>query len=389
MTTSNESKTLSLDALPEKIKEALDRVEVYYDRVMPWLAHMYDPKTGGFYMTMSGKQDPDMEPAVEMTDWGLGFIKNYARIADDMPDEVREKFIQFFYDRQDPKTGLFIDKQGPVNERETARNQSTGLAACRKLGVEPKYVHPSAAQKKQEAVNTAILPEFMSSPEAYVEWISQLPWEEASWGAGDKTQASQQYIRMLPADEQEKYKTAMFDWLESHQYESGLWSTKLDFNSVSGIFKVALIYGLWNKELPRYDACIDTIFECYKVEKTANPFFVRNPISVLNQMCSYGDDVRARVQNGILENIDAVTASFNEFLCPDGAFSAGKGRSMRAFGGVVGSHQLNEGDIDATLMMLIARNTLYSIFGVSAPPLEASDFWNWITKKKPLPNIYR
>ena len=65
------------------VLEALERIEVYYDRVVPWLAHMYDHKTGGFYMTMSGSLDPEMEPAVEMTQWGLSFLSKYAGILSD------------------------------------------------------------------------------------------------------------------------------------------------------------------------------------------------------------------------------------------------------------------------------------------------------------------
>ena len=60
---------------------------------------------------------------------------------------------------------------------------------------------------------------------------------------------------------------------------------------------------------------------------------------------------------------------------------------MLAFGGVVGSHELFEGDIDATFMMLIARKMLYEIFDIDAPKLATDDFWDWIYGKKPLPKL--
>ena len=385
----NGPKKKTVEDLPEEIQAALAKVDKYYDRVIPWLAHMYDHKTGGFYMTMSGKLDPEMEPAIEMTCWGLSYLNGYTEAIPNMPADVKERFVQFFYDRQDKETGLFIDKQGIANAREQARNQDSGLGSCSMLGVPTKYPHPRQATAEKKSTTAPLMPDFMASVESYMKWIEERSWEEGTWHAGDQTQASQQYIKMLPEDKQKEYTDALFSWLESHQYETGMWSTKLNFNSVSGIFKVGLIYGLWGKKLPKFDACIDTIFECYKVDKTSNPFFVRNPLSVLLQMCSYGTEVKEKIQKGIIENIDAVTASFGEFLCPDGTFSASKGKSMYSFGGVVGSHQLNEGDIDATLMMLIARKTLYSIFEVPAPPLESADFWDWITGKKPLPEIYR
>ena len=107
----------------------------------------------------------------------------------------------------------------------------------------------------------------------------------------------------------------------------------------------------------------------------------------MTQMMSYSPELAEKIKNGIIENIDAVTASFGEFLCPDGAFSARKEKSMYSFGGVVGSHELFEGDIDATLMMLIARKQLYLIFGVQAPYLNTDNFWRWIGGELPLPKL--
>jgi hypothetical protein len=183
----------------------------------------------------------------------------------------------------------------------------------------------------------------------------------------------------------------MFDWLDKHQYESGLWSEKLDFVSVSGIYKVGRVYAFWKKPLPRYEQAIDTIFKCYHVDKLANPYFVRNPLSVLLDLCSYGEDVKKKIQQGILDNIDPIVDSFKEFLCPDGAFCAslrGDKTSMVYFGGVQGSHGVHEGDIDATLMMLIARNAFYQIFGVTSPALKSEDFWDYLSGKKSLPELY-
>ncbi len=385
----NGPRSLTVEDLPEAVQKALKRVDAYYDRVIPWLSHLYDPVTGGFYMTISGKEDPEMEPAIEMTGWGLSYLGGYTEALPSMPADIKEKFVKFYHDRQDPETGLFIDKQGVTDAREQARNQDTGLDSCSILGVQPKYPHPRQTGTAKKSTTAPLMPDYMASVDTYMEWVKQRPWEEGSWHAGDQTQSSQQYIKMLPEDKQKEYTDALFAWFESHQYDTGMWSTKLNFNSVSGIFKVGLIYGLWGKKLPNYDAAIDTIFECYKADKTSNPFFVRNPLSVLHQMCSYSSETKAKIQKGIVDNIDAITTCFGEFLCPDGAFSARKGKSMLSFGGVVGSHQLNEGDIDATLMMLIARKTLYAIFNVPAPPLESADFWDWITGKKPLPEIYR
>ena len=384
---SNEIKKTLAELDPE-VQVALSSLDKYYVGVIPWLAHMYDPKTHGFYMTMSGMQDPEMEPAVEMTSWGISFLRDYTSAFDTMPEEFRQNVIKFFRDRQDPKTGLFIDKQGPVNARETARNQGSSLSALRTLGGEMLYPHPSYLHSAENVKEADFMPAYMESVETYVKWISELDWDRNSWGAGDQTESTKGYVAMLPDDKRKEYIDAAIEWLNNRQQESGLWSPNFDFNAASGAYKVGRVYADWGYKIPNYDKVIDAIFHCYKVSKTENPFYVRNPISVFSQVSEYSPETKERIQKLLLENIDAVVMNFGEFLCPDGAFSGSKGRSIRSFGGVVGSHCLFEGDIDSTLMMLIARKQLYSLFDVDAPDLNTDDFWDWIDGKKPLPDPY-
>lgn len=378
---------MSENKLPKAVSDALAGIEGYYDGVIPWLANMYDPATGGFYMTVSGKEDPEMAPAVEMTCWGLSFLNGYTGAMATAPDWFKDGIIRFMHERQDPETGMFIDKQGPANPRETARNQDSGLNTLRILGAETKYPHPR--NSKTATASAPMMPAYMESVESYIAWVAAHNWDHGSWSAGDQTQSSLQYVKMLDPERQKVYEEALFAWLDARQQESGLWSPDFDFNSASGAFKVGLVYHACGRRLPNPEKIVDAIFHCYKVSKTSSPFFVRNPLSVMRSMCSYSPELAEKIRNGIIENIDAVMASFGEFLCPDGAFSAGKEKSMYSFGGVVGSHQLFEGDIDATLMMLIARKELYLIFGAQAPHLSTDDFWDWISGKKPLPKLGR
>ena len=336
-------------------------------------------------MTVSGKEDPDMEPAIEMTHWGLGFLSGYTNAMATAPKDFCDRLISFRHDRQDPTTGLYIDKQGPANSRETARNQASALGTMKYFNVETKYPHPR--NTASASTNAPVLPEYMGSVESYMNFVKSFNWDHGSWTAGDQTQSSLQYVNMLPEEKRAEYKDALFTWLGERQQESGLWSPDFDFNAASGAFKVGLVYATYGMRLPNPDKIVDAIFECYRVSKTTSPFFVRNPISVLRQMSLYSDELREKIRAGIIENIDAVTASFGEFLCPDGAFSARKEKSMLAFGGVVGSHELFEGDIDATMMMLIARRELYLIYGEDAPKLNTDNFWDWIYGKKPMPKL--
>ncbi len=371
--------------LPREAAQTLEKVEIYYEKCVLWLAHMFDPATGGFHMAMSGVQDPAIEPGIEMTAWGVAILNDYTNALNTMPLSFREGIIRFMNDRQDPLTGMFIDRQGPANARETARNQAAALDALRIMKAEARYPHPG--KNAGDTACAIVLPDYMESTDSYVDWISGMDWNHNSWTAGDQTQSSLQYVNMLDAEKKAAYEEVLFDWLEKRQQESGLWSPDMDFNAVSGAFKVGLVYGACGRRLPNYSKIIDAVFRCYQVSKTTSPFFVRNPISLLRQIALYDAHAKEKICVGIQRRMDAVTASFGEFLCPDGAFSAAKGKSMISFGGIDGSHGMNEGDIDATLMMLIARKTLYSLFDAQAPSLLAEDFWAWISGEKSMPAL--
>lgn len=369
----------------DKVSKALASIEKYFVGVIPWLANMYDPNTHGFYMTVSGMKDPEMEPAIEMTAWGISLLYNYTSALDSAPQEFHRGVIDFICDRQDERTGLFIDKQGPTNARETARNQSAAHRALVYLNGKKRYPHPSDKGSSDAVKAADMMPAYMESVDTYIAWLSSMDWDNKSWGAGDQTQSSQRYIAMLPPDTGELYKSAAIEWLGARQCENGLWSPSIDFNSASGAFKVGLVYGEWKMRLPNYDKIIDSIFECYRVAKSTNPYYIRNPISVLASIASYSPEAKEKIQRLTVENLDVILESFGDFLCPDGAFSAHKGSSMVSFGGVVGSHGLYEGDIDATAMMLVARRQLYEIFDMKAPLLNTDNFWDWISGKLPMP----
>ncbi len=359
--------------VPNKVARALEVIEKYYDGAVDWLAKLYDKESGGFYMAISGKEDPCMEPAIEMTCWGVNFLKTYTRAFDDMPDKFRTGIIEFMNSRQDKETGLYIDRQGVPNSREVARNQAAALRALGHFNAQTRYPHPTGTGAACEAM--ALMPQYMSCREAYVDWIGSMDWDNNSWTAGDQAQSSLQYVNMLEPREREEYKAALFDWLERRQFDSGFFSPNIDFNAASGAFKVGLIYLMCGRVLPNYDSIIDSIFQCYKVSSPRNPYFVRNPLSTLAQIKDYSPQACQKIRERVEENIDAILKGFGDFLCPDGGFCAERGKSMVSFGGVVGSHGLFEGDIDATLMMLTARRAIYNIFDEEPKPLDTAHFW--------------
>ena len=364
-----------------------------------WLANLYDPVTGGFYMAKSGADDPAQEPALEMTFFALNAVRGYSDCWDDLPETVKQRFIQFIIERQDPATGLFIDKQGPANDRETARNQSAVMSWVNRWDIQLPYLHPSQkdtsktaavrlALAEQGAAEAAVIPDYLATPETYRAWIESWDWDTNSWTAGDQLGNSLVYLQYMEGG-YDVYRQVVLDWLAERQFDNGLWAPEINFNSISGAFKVGLVYANLGEQMPNAQKIMESTLTCIQTDRPTVAHYVRNPISVLRQIAGYSPAYAETIRTAVLENMETIISWMDIFLCPDGGFSQYEKRSMGSFGGVAGSHQLWEGDVDSTVMILTARKELYDLLEITPPEIPAGeDFWRWLSGTEPVPSPY-
>ncbi len=380
----------SYDQLSEEEKAALEKLDSYFKGVFPWLTNVYDYDEHGFYMAMSGKDDPDQHTGIEMTAWGINLIKNYSDMWSQLPDDMRQKWIDYFNERQDAKTGYYIDKQGMVNDREVARNQSAAYGAVTStLKGKTKYVHPNDLKQSGSTAEKTILPDYLATKDSFIKWVESWNWDTNSWTAGDQVGSCVlAYLPLLPNAEYEVYKNALVDWLTEHQKSNGLWSDKIDFNSISGLFKVGIIFSNLGVPIPNSDTALDSITKCFELDSPSVAHYVRNPISVMLQIANYGPEYSEKVRKITTDNIDIMLTYIQKFLCPDGGFSMYYQKSQSNFGGIYGTHQLWEGDIDSVMMILTARDEIYKIYGLKAPKLHMDNFWDILEGKQSPPDPY-
>ncbi|MGE9292855.1 MAG: hypothetical protein ACQKBW_04520 [Puniceicoccales bacterium] len=141
----------------QPVNDALNRLEVLYDGMLPWVAELYDPESGGFYESLGLKkklEPKDYGPDIQSTHNCFSFIRQSDQYAK-MPEAFREKLIHYFQSRQDPKTGYFVDPDYPDmwdNQRVLGRALSFCTASLRVLGAKPLYPLPgeSAAPAKSQ-----------------------------------------------------------------------------------------------------------------------------------------------------------------------------------------------------------------------------------------------
>ncbi len=396
--------------IPVQVKEGLAQLDTQFDGTLNWLADMYDPVTGGFWMTNSGKA-ADLTPGIEMTAWGISMLSSYTDLwgsqGANVPEAVKDKFIDFFYDRYDHELGYFVDpadadgKTSPEDApRDYSRVQTGASRALTALGADnppPQTVSVLAASPV--AALTALadaandeseedMPSWMATPETYIDYLESLDWSY-SWTAGDNTYETTRFVKAKDAaNGNTVYQDALFDWIEANQRKSnGLWEDEIDFVSISGAFKMSNIYRDFGKQMKCADEIIQSVMTAYETCNLDTSYYVRNPISLLSVISTYSPVYKQKVLNAAEAHIADIAASFETFKCADGGFSAYSDKPLEIFGGVVGAEPVSgstyakESDLDGTLMMLIARSELYALWGLSVERLTDSDFWSTITAK--------
>lgn len=306
----------------------------------------------------------------------LGLYRFGGGIFEKMPQKLRERFIEFFRSRFDSTTGYFEEPLLEAQDQDTydrcrARVQLFTKKTLDALGV--PFTMPSDGGE----TITPVLPAQFASPEAYLEWMCGLCWNTNSWTAGDRLQASQSYFSMMDVPRRQPYLDAMFAYLESTQDPvTGYWGNGTSYCTLSGTFKVDLIYGTHDRPLPNAAKVLASVFTTIHNEEAINPFYVRNAMDLLGTL-SNRHGFAEEIRSGIAAESDRILSASKQFLAPDGGFSSAIGKAAGVYSNVRAGHRLNEGDVNATLMMLTARQTLYGLLGIPVPSLADGmpDFW--------------
>lgn len=354
------------------------QIEQLFRGVLPWYASLYDRESGGFYGTISGRDDPALRPGLEMSGSVLVALHDHTEdLWAQMPAPLRKRFVSFFYTRYNVQSGYFEEPAMIPCDRDTAdrflgRIQAFSKKSLTALG-EP-FMPPTV---QHSAPVTPVLPEQFASPEQYVAWMKTLSWHTNSWAAADRVQASQNYLRLMDDTKRQPYLDKMFAYLEETQRpETGYWGDDDSYCSLSSAFKVDLIYSSHKRPLPNPERILHSVFYTIAHCQAENAYYVRNALDLLLTLSEqHGQTEVIRAQ--LPQYLNVLTAAMTSFLAPDGGFSAVVGEGKTIYGGVRMGHGNNEGDIDATLMMLIARRILYRLFDEPIPPLSAfmPHFW--------------
>ena len=349
---------------------------LYTDEVVEWLAGLYDARIGGWYYSESARDNDTVEyraktydllPDVESTNQALNFLQS-AGMVDDfgasyataLPDWMKKDIGSWVYNLQD-EDGFYYhpqwNKDIPVHRR--GRDLSWSRSILKNLGIEPKYA--SIVDKKQTAkqTNTPAVPEHLSSPERFDEYLSTLNFGEHSYGVGNALITQAEQIKALGLMDR------LIAFLNAKQHkESGYWHDTPGYTAVNGLLKISCVYNVAEVPFPNATAAAKSAIEAITSDEeffivcdVYNTWFTVDNLA--QNLRKYGGEEGARQADKMICDLKSVAADgmrasarkLKRFKKPGCSFSFLRDYSSEVSQSMpVALYQAAEGDVNATLI---------------------------------------
>ena len=419
----------------EQARRIVDAFKVFYtmftDDLVKWYAGLYDPYLGGYYCTMSGKENEGYLPDIESTKMAMNFIDGSGLSAhagrdwrNIIPEEMKKKFVRFAKRMQEPngyfynflKTREDIDQYLPKRGRDL--DWCTWFLS--QLGESPTYDTPngmkgtgldmdgnpvsdfkprdeSETQTAPSAVNYA---SYLENRETFLAYLNEkIDIKGKSYPAGNELNGT--FTQIKKRDEALKAQGAdyslcdtLIEWLnERIDPNTGYWSPEPSFAGTNGFFKVITIYNAWGYPYPEIEKATDSVIAGILGDEPTlyNSCAVYNLWIALISCKSHVKKFQPpEIRDKVLSNIDkklkvnapeAILNTFKKqsgYQKPDGAFAhAVNGGCKVHQGDIPVGLGLDEGDVDAISRGTYGTlNAMFEAFGYTAVPIYHEREWN-------------
>ena len=375
--------------LPKDLVEALrgcdtlcgpEQLNLYYE--------LFDPKTGGFYYSISSRDTEEMTPFAEGTRFSIEALR-YGGI--ELPDWEKERVGNWILGHQDESDGFFYEDlwgkitSGPRLNRDLAYSVDILREYC---GMDPKYTLPVERIKNNDISPT--IPEYLKSEETMLAYLDSLDWSyDRIWSTGQRLTTAR---TMIYASGYEKLTK---DYVKSKiNPETGLLGTGFGWMNTNGSMKLSSFFDLTNP-YPNIEHAIDTVIKIFETcPPPSSATMIWNPFVFLDRAIASQGDKKEEARALLLEKGAKMVNLAVECACklkkPDGGFASSPARAIkRQQGYLFGLGLENESDLDGTLIAgPRLRNTIHSTFGVKASrgyyKEYEEEFWEKCKNKAPI-----
>ena len=349
---------------------------LYTDEVVEWLAKLYDAKIGGFYYSESARDNATVEyrestydllPDVESTNQALCFLQS-ANLVDDfdgsyakaLPEWMKKDIGNWVYNLQD-EDGFYYHPQWGKNipAHRRGRDLAWSRSILRNLGIEPKYASLIDKKKSSVQTNTPAVPEHLSSPEKFDEFLRGLDFGGHSYGVGNQLVAQADQIKAVGLMDQ------LIAFLNEKQHpENGYWHDTPGYTAVNGLLKISGCYNIGEAPFPNATVAAKSAIEAITSDEeffivcdVYNTWFTVDNLA--DNLRKYGGEEGKAQAEKMISDLTAVAAEgmrasakkLSKFKKPGCSFSFLRDYSSEVSQSMpVALYHSTEGDVNATLI---------------------------------------
>ena len=318
-----------------KIAEETERLHTLWDEnVYKWLASLWDGEAGGFYYSISARDNEGFYPDMESTAQALNSLESLGIMANssDVPLAMQKKMIAFMQAKQHEDDGYFYHAQWgkDVSTSRRARDLGHALSIFGRFG--GKALYKTALERIKEAASSgntesesSTVPEHLRSKAAFIEYLEGLGINEQSYSVGHRI--GQQVAEIKAAG----LTDVCIDFLNSTQKSNGFWEDVLNHSSSNGMMKISCAYLSLGAPIPNvmtsFDSALgvllsDLPFGCI-TEVFNPPFSLLNFLEILEKTGETENLAKAK-QLLLSRGADIIRVAYERlipFKKPDGSFS--------------------------------------------------------------------
>lgn len=373
---------------PDSVDRNLARLDSLYAGLPGWAGRLYDPRSGGFYANRGMREratqyGPDIQSSAMvltiLTDGGLN--------PESVPGPQRQRFVRFFQQRQDPRTGFFSDPDYPQTRASTrvlGRLLGFSQTALSRFGAKPLYPLPGRQPNPEGLAH-------YRSAEALRQWLEALPWSKSVWSALDALAAQKEILKTLPPASRDGFVRQMYDYALARQDNDGLWGRGQPvLVRLSGTVKFSWFCRDFGLPLPHPDRIYRQVMAWYESEPSTRADFQQdacfpgNAIRLLGELRVYLP--QPFPEEDLRQVVGETYRMVRAFAAPDGGFARVVGRAFIRPDDLPSLGEFTEpmGDVNGTAQLVLARHWCYQLTGRPQPPLpRLGDFLNAIERSQP------
>lgn len=354
--------------------------------VMEFLLSVYDPASGCFFFSISGRDNYPYHADIVNTDYGFASfemlgIPMWKKGSELLPKEVRDRTVDYVYNLQCEDDGNFYNptwgKTAPsgrivldTNHADVVMNRWNDWNFKYTRAAERMADINLASATDESAKSSG--PAHLQSEEAFMNWLkNELPWESNSYVAGDTI------INQYKLIEGAGFLDETIEFLnETQNPDTGMWGDNCsDYIDISGAYKISKVYDDSNSQYPNPTKAIESSLKV--LEQAGAPeamSFFWNPLGTVSTIRSiakkaggsYQQEVEALVKEYSPKFLDFAVKYMGEYKRPDGGFCYSKNGIISHQEGAPIALPLWGGDTNSTGLAVGIRGSLYSFFGLDA-----------------------